>query len=176
MEVFLELARGLSALARITPQPDWDYASSADWRFDEVIVFGCVTLKGKDWGPRVGFVHWQFGAGYDVVAVDGPSLARWLISPACGHSQSVSDVLASRFGKPPVSPVRRRSCARQSMGVFSTLPPTGVSSFPPKIGRPSLSSHMVLLIPLRTCFCQVAGLNPRYSACVPGRSHARGIE
>ena len=59
-------------------------------------MFGCVAFEGKDQGPCIGFVHWLLGAGYHTeVAVEDPSLARWLSSP---ESPRVASAFLGSFG------------------------------------------------------------------------------
>ena len=114
-------------------------ASSARWRFGEVIEFGCVTAEGNDEGPRIGFVHGRGEARYhaEVVAFEGPSLTWWLnslasprMSSATGLGQSVSDrwrLLGNSRGNVISNFVDCWSLASQLVTDSSASPPSGGS-------------------------------------------------
>ena len=83
-------------------------ASSALWRFGEIMGLGCVTSEGNDHGSCVGFCSGASWRGLDSEAGAGedPSLAWYShegpgITSAYGSSQSISVSPTAPVGNPP---------------------------------------------------------------------------
>ena len=149
-----------SAGPLISPQLDEDHASSARWRFGEIIEFGCVAAEGDDQGRCMGFVHRPNGTAHHteavatedpprVVAQVGPGIASAYRAQSKRHRQSNSHSACRRStGTACWSNVAGCSCrTSRFMRGCSAVPPGGESLLAchqSRAERPSLPIHLAL--------------------------------